>query len=295
MSTYKSSLSRKAFILINTVFLLTFSALCILPFINMLAISLSSRHAAGTGIVYFWPVEFTLKSYDYILHKVEFMNALGVSIVRVLLGTFVNVFFTIITAYPLSKDDKKFPLRTVFVWFFYFTSLFGGGLIPFYMVVKKTGLIDSIWSLIIPGAVPVGNVVLLLNFFRGISKELLESANIDGAGHWKVLWKIIVPISLPALATITLFTMVGHWNSWFDGLIFLNSPGKYPLSTYLQTILIQPNSTIMNAATLEMLRHISDRTVKTAQIFVGMLPILLVYPFLQKYFMTGLVLGSVKE
>jgi putative aldouronate transport system permease protein len=163
------------------------------------------------------------------------------------------------------------------------------------MTIRMTGLLDSIWALVLPGAVPVFSVILLLNFFRGLPKEIEESAFMDGAGHWKVLWSIYVPLSMPALATIALFTLVGHWNSWFDGLILMNSPERYPLSSYLQTVVIDKTMTTMKGNDWMSLAQISDRTAKAAQIFLGALPILLVYPLLQKYFVKGIVLGSVKE
>jgi putative aldouronate transport system permease protein len=149
--------------------------------------------------------------------------------------------------------------------------------------------------LIIPKAVPVFNVLLLLNFFRGLPKELEEAAFMDGAGFWKSLWTIYVPLSAPALATICLFAMVHHWNSWFDGLIFMNSPVHYPLQSYLQTIIAAVNSSSLADISLEQMELISDRTTRAAQVFLGALPILLVYPFLQRFFMKGIVLGSVKE
>jgi putative aldouronate transport system permease protein len=163
------------------------------------------------------------------------------------------------------------------------------------MIIKATGLLDTIWALVLPGAVPVFSVILLLNFFRGLPRELEEAAFIDGADHFTTLVRIYLPLSTPALATLLLLTMVGHWNSWFDGLIFMNSPEHYPLQSYLQTIVIQKDFSTLTELNSEALKEISDRTVKAAQIFMGALPVLVVYPFLQKYFMKGIVLGSVKE
>lgn len=294
----KLSKGEKIFSVFNYIILTMAALVCILPMIHVLAISLSSRSAVAAGVVKLWPVDFTIMSYKYVINKPEFFRSLLVSVKRVTLGLLVNMFLTIITAYPLSKDDRQLPYRTVLVWFFVFTMLFGGGLIPFYMTVRFTGLIDTIWALIIPGAVPVYHVILLLNFFRNLPKELEEAALVDGASHWTILWKIYVPLSLPALATLTLFTAVGHWNSWFDGLIFMNRPENYPLQSYLQTIVVQQTinpGSILSTEDWKLLQIVSDRTVKTAQIFLGALPILIVYPFLQKYFMRGIVLGSLKE
>jgi putative aldouronate transport system permease protein len=269
--------------------------LCIFPFIHILAISFSSASAAAAGTVKLWPVEFTFASYQNVFSKKEFMSAFAISLERVVLGTAINMVLTILTAYPLAKEVKHFRMRTIYVWFFVLTMLFSGGLIPLYMTVKTTGLLDTIWALILPGAVPIFNVILLLNFFRSLPKELEESATIDGATQFKTLWKIYVPLSVPALATITLFCMVSHWNSWFDGLIFMNQPEHYPLQSFLQTVVIQRDLRFMTPSDISLLKLVSDRTNNAAQIFVATLPILLVYPLLQRFFIHGIVLGSVKE
>jgi putative aldouronate transport system permease protein len=173
--------------------------------------------------------------------------------------------------------------------------LFSGGLIPTFLMVKETGLLHSIWSLILPGAVPVFNIVLMLNFFRSLPKELEEASFIDGAGHLKTLWKVYLPLAVPGIATISLFSMVGHWNAWFDGLIYMRNPEDYPLSTYMQSIM---KFNFLSTGSLELAKlyaDIDNRSIKAAQTFVSVIPILMVYPFLQKYFISGLVLGSVKE
>jgi len=155
-------------------------------------------------------------------------------------------------------------------------------------------LIDRFWALIIPGALPVFNVILLVNTFRNIPRELEEAAAMDGAGHWTILFKILIPMSIPILATLTLFVAVAHWNSWFDGLILMNSPDKYPLQSYLQTVIINPDPRFMSERDLALLQVISNRTTRAAQIFIAMIPIMVIYPFLQRYFVTGIKLGSVK-
>jgi putative aldouronate transport system permease protein len=292
---YQLTSGRKLFNAFNYTFLIVLSLLCILPLVHVLAISLSDKTAASAGEVVLWPVGFTWDSYSYVLSKPEFMRSFWIAVERVLLGTAVNMFLTILLAYPLSKETRTFKYRTIYAWFFVLTILFGGGLIPTYMIVNKTHLIDTIWALIIPGAVPVFNVILLLNFFRGLPKELEEAAFVDGARPWTVLWRLFVPLSTPALATITLFTIVGHWNSWFDGLIYINDPAHYPLQSYLQTVIIKTDLQMQSTVDINSLAKISERTSKAAQIFMGALPILAVYPFLQRYFVKGIVLGSVKE
>jgi putative aldouronate transport system permease protein len=288
------TLGSRIFNIANIGILSVLAILCLLPLINVLALSFSSAPAATAGLVKLLPVDFTLSSYKFVLAKKEFLNAIGVSVMRLFLGVVINMILTILVAYPLSKDKQSFRRRSLYTWFFLISIIFNGGLIPGYMVMKNYGLIDSIWVLILPTAVPVFSIILLMNFFRELPKEIEEAAFLDGASQWYTLWKIFVPLSKPALATLVLFSAVFHWNSWFDGLLFMNSPGNYPLQTYLQTVIVSRDLSMVNSNTLSELAQISDRTTKAAQVFVGAIPILLVYPFLQRYFTKGLVLGSVK-
>lgn len=293
--TPNNSPSRIVFLVFNYTWLTVVACLCLFPIVNVLAISFSSASAATAGKVTLWPVDFTTNAYEYVMRNDAFVKALIVSIKRVVLGVSLQMLLIVLLAYPLSKEANKFRFRTSYVWYFYITILFGGGLIPTYMTLQKTGLIDTIGALIIPSAVPVFSVVILLNFFRGLPKELEEAAFMDGAGHFTILFKIFIPLSKAALATLLLFSIVGHWNSWFDGLIYINRPENYPLQSYLQSVVIMGNDTALTALDDEMLATLSDRTLHAAQIFLGALPILLIYPFLQRYFMQGIVLGSVKE
>jgi len=288
------SFSRKLFIVCNAIFLGALTFLCIVPFVHLLAVSLSSNTAAMAAEVKLWPIGFTLDAYAYLGQKVEFFRSLWVTLQRVVLGTAVNMLLVVLSAYPLSKEIKQFRFRTVYVWFFAITMFFGGGLIPTYIVVKETGLMNSIWALILPGALSVWHMVLLLNFFRNIPKEMEEAAFIDGAGHWRLLRSIVLPVSKPAIATVFLFTVVGHWNSWFDGILYMNSPEMYPLQTYLSTLVNSLNKISITVDDLSLLQNLSDKTLRTAQIFLGALPIMLVYPFLQKHFTKGITIGSVK-
>ncbi|SDX89491.1 carbohydrate ABC transporter permease [Paenibacillus sp. CF384] len=292
---YRASWGRVLFMVVNTIVLIGVTLLGILPFIHLLSVSLSSNIAAVAAQVKLWPVGFTLDAYQYLAQKVEFIRSLKVSLERVILGTALSMVLTIITAYPLSKSREQFDFRTLYVWFFAVTMFFGGGLIPTYIVVKETGLINSIWSLIIPSALNVWNMVMLLNFFRNIPKDMEEAATIDGAGQWAILLRVYLPVSLPSLATILLFTIVGHWNSWFDGILYMNSPEKYPLQTYLSTLVTSINKAAISIDDLKRLEEVSEKTLRTAQIFLGALPIMLVYPFLQRYFIKGITVGSVKE
>ncbi len=287
---------RLTFCILNTIILTFLALICVLPLIHVLAVSFSDKSAVSAGFVTFWPVKFTLESYKYILKTPAFLRSVGVTLERVVIGLPLSLLLTMMTAYALSKDSKDFRGRTFYAWFFIVTTMFGGGLIPFYMTIKFTGIMDTIWALVLPTAVQVFNVVLMLNFFRGLPKEIEESAFVDGAGYWTALWRIVVPISTPSIATVALFTFVSQWNAWFDGLLLMNSPNHYPLQSYLQAIISQSTVELnfLDAEDWKKLAVISDRTVKSSQIFLGALPILLIYPFLQRYFVKGIVLGSVK-
>ncbi len=296
MTRYDSR-SYRIFYWCNIFFLTVASLACLAPLIHVLAISFSNSMAAGTGRVLFWPIDFTLEAYSYALSKKEFIQSFLVSVNRAVLATTVQMALTILFAFPLSKEKAEFPHRNLYAIFIFITMVFSGGLIPWYLTIKATNLIDTIWAFVLPGALPVFHVIILLNFFRQLPKELGESAYIDGASDWKTLWRIYVPLSRPALATLVLFCVVFHWNSWFDGLILMNLPKNYPLQTFLQTLIVKSENALYYNLTTEELKKlaaVSDRTNKAAQIFIGALPILCVYPFLQKHFVKGLVLGSVK-
>lgn len=282
------------FLIINYLVLLFLSVICIFPILHVLALSLSSSTAASSGLVSILPVEFNTKSYGFVMGNRIFTRAFAVSVKRVALGVPINMLFTVLSAYPLSRRKSQFKMKTFFIWFFLITILFSGGMIPWYMVIKETGLLNSIWALIIPGAVPVFNVILLVNYFRNIPVEMEEAAYMDGAGHWYILWKVFLPLSLPTLATVVLFSLLFHWNSWFDGLILMNSPEKYPLQSYMQTIIINRDPTTLTERDLDLLKIINEKTTKSAQLFIAMIPIICIYPFLQKYFTTGLVVGAIK-
>ena len=292
---YKSK-ARKVFLIFDIIMLSLLSLTCVLPFVNLLAVSFSGSTAVAGGKVTFWPVDFTTYSYEFALKGGKFFKALLISIERVILGVGVNLILMIITAYPLSKSKEKLKGRNIYMIFFVITMLINGGLIPTYLLVVKLGLKNSIWSLILPGALPVYNMIILMNFMRNMPAEIEEAAMIDGAGVFRILVQIILPLLKPALATVGLFCMVSHWNDWFGGMIYMNKPDDYPLQTYLQTLL-QSFEQIMQKSSNDyatLLSMMNVRTGRAAQMFLGALPIMLVYPFLQKYFTQGLVLGSVK-
>ncbi|MCD9025797.1 carbohydrate ABC transporter permease [Cohnella silvisoli] len=290
---YKSKSYQAAYLLIIA-FLAALTILCILPMIHVLAVSFSGKAPSSGNLVFLWPKEFTVDAYQKTFGNERFIRSLLISIERSALGVSLGMTITLLTAYPLSKSKSSFGRQSVYMWFFVITMLFNGGLVPTYIVIQKLHLLNSIWALILPMLVNVWNIILMLNFFRGIPKDLEEAALIDGAGQLRTLFYVYLPVSLPSIVTLSLFTLVTHWNAWFDGLIYLSNPDRWPLATLLQNIIVDLNfaSLALNPASLG---DISDRTVKAAQIFIGALPVLVVYPFLQKFFVKGVVIGAVKE
>ncbi|MEK3883523.1 carbohydrate ABC transporter permease [Paenibacillus sp. PL2-23] len=284
---------RSVFNVINYGILSAAALMCLVPFIHLLAISFSNTAAIQGGLVGFLPVNFTLEPYKYVIGKDAFWASFLMTVMRVLIGLVINLILVVLTAYPLSKSNERFRKRTKYVWIFFFTMLFSGGLIPNYLLVKELHLMNTIWALVLPSAVMVFNIVLMLNFFREVPEEMEDAAYIDGAGHWRILFQIYIPVSLPAVATIAMFSIVFHWNNWFDGLIYMKVD-NYPLQTYLQSIIINFNSMTMSTTDAMMMAKLNDRSIKASQLIVGAIPILMVYPFLQKYFVAGIKVGGVK-
>ena len=244
----------------------------------------------------FVPIDFTTAAYEFALRGGKFTDALWVSVKRVVLGTAVNMVLMVLTAFPLAHTKEKLAGRNIYMAFFVVTMIIGGGLIPTYILVVNLGLLNSIWALILPGALPVYNMVIMMNFMRGLPEEIEDAALIDGADVFQTLFRIILPLLTPSLATVGLFSIVGHWNEWFSGLIYMQNSNMYPLQTYLQT-LIRDFEEILRMAQGDyalLLSMMNARTGRAAQLFLAALPVLAIYPFLQKYFTSGLVLGSVK-
>ena len=272
--------------------------MCLIPILNTVAISFSDKTSAAMGRVGLWPINFNVAGYRAILEEKQFFHSFFVSVRRVAAGTALNMSLTILMAYPLSKEPGKFRAKKYYMWIVIFLMMFNGGIVPNFILVKNLNLMDPIWALILPGAVPVFNVILLMNFFKGIPDSLEEAAVIDGANPLQILIKVFLPMSKAALATITLFCIVNHWNAFFDGKIYINSLEKLPLQTYIQSLVVDLNPEQMASMTPEQMSEqmqLSSLTFNSAKVVVSMLPILLIYPFLQKYFVTGIVMGAVKE
>ena len=294
----KEKFGIRQFIIYVVVILLTLS--CLIPLMNVISLSFSSSQAVASNKVGLWPEEFTFAAYEKIINDAQFWRSFGISVFRVAMALIINLFMIVTLAYPLSKSVKVFRSRKVFMNIMVFAMLFSGGMIPSYLVVRYLGLINSVWALILPGAVPIGSVILVMNFFRSVTKSLEESALLDGAKHWQILTRIYIPISLPSLATVSLFSIVGSWNDFFGGLIYITKVENYPLMTYIQSLSVNIAETLqkaggMSTQQLQALLSVSNRNLNAAKIVVAIVPLLVIYPFLQKYFVQGIVVGAVKE
>lgn len=269
------------------------SAVCLFPLLHTIAVSFSASGPANGGLVTFYPVGFNLENYQKIVEDEKFLQAFWVSIKRVAVVVVVSFFLTVLLAYPLSKETKKFYFRNVYIWVLVFVMMFHAGTIPFYMTMRELHLLNTFPALVLPMVINVFNVILVINFFRSVPKELDESANMDGAGPWRLLFQIYVPLSIPVLATVTLFSIVFTWNEYFLGLIMVTDEKLIPLQTYIQSIVVQidPTRVALDPTAIS----VSNKTLNAAKIFVTMIPIMIIYPFLQRYFITGIMLGSVKE
>ncbi|OPJ64199.1 carbohydrate ABC transporter permease [Clostridium oryzae] len=291
----RKTVGSRIFNVTNAIILILITLLCLLPLWYILMVSLSDKGAVNAGQVTFWPIGFNILSYKKIVGESAFLMSFWVSVKRVFLGTVVGVGAIVLMAYPLSKTSKQLPHRNVYMWVLIFCMLFNGGTIPWYLTVKKYGLIDSIWGLVLAGGLPVFNVILVINFFRNIPPALEEAAFVDGAGPWRTLFQIIIPLSGPVIATITLFTIIGHWNEFFQGLVLNTKQSNYPLQTYIQQLVVVLDYSTMDTEQIKLASMLNNKSLNAAKIFIAMIPVLMIYPFLQRYFITGITLGSVKE
>lgn len=288
--------SRRVFNVINYAFTGFLCLLCLFPLFHIIALSLSSAEYVSTGNVVLWPKGFTIAAYKYVMNNSRFWGAFWVTLKRLMLGIPLNLLLIILMAYPLSKEEEVFPARRIYMPLFMVVMIFSGGLVPTYLLVQKLGLLDSVWALVLPGGMNVFNAVIMMNFFRGLPKELEESAMMDGANQFQVLRKMYLPLALPCLATVTLFSFMGHWNAWQDGRIYINFSENYPLQTYLQSIMNSAEDILgtMDPSLIRAYMEMNSRNLRAAQIVVSTVPVLLIYPLLQRYFTAGLVMGSVK-
>ena len=288
----KKPLGRRVFEVINYTLILLVCVVTLFPFLYVLACSFSSDTAILGGDVTLWPVEFQTRAYELVLEYPligrSYLNTIAYTVV----GTAVNLLLTLLGAYPLSRKDL--PGRKGITFFFTFTMLFSGGLIPTFLVVKALGLIDTFWVMILPTAVSTWNLIMMKTFFQATPVSLLEAARIDGSSEWGTLVRIVLPLSIPSIMTIGLFYAVSHWNDYFQAMIYLNTPENYPLQIHLRDIVLQ-NSMDQQFASMQQGQRQGSEGVKYATIMFATVPILCVYPFIQKYFVKGVMLGSIKE
>ena len=288
------SIGSKIFDLCNVIILIVITLTCLVPLWYILMVSVSSKEAVNAGQVAFWPVGFNLLSYQKILGEAAFLKSFWISIQRVVLGGIFGVGCTLLVASPLSKTNRQFPKRNIFMWILIFCMLFNGGTIPWYMTMRNYHLTDNIWGLILSGSLPVFNVIMAMNFFRNLPSELEEAAYVDGAGPWTSFIKVNIPLAKPMIATITLMTIVGQWNDFFQGLVLSTKQSNYPLQTYIQQMVVTQNYSTMTVEQIKEMVQLNNQSLDAAKIFIAMVPILIIYPFLQKYFVKGITLGSVK-
>jgi putative aldouronate transport system permease protein len=295
MSVIKRSAGEKVFAVFNYTIITLIVITTLYPFLEELSISFSGRAEALRPGFHIFPLGgIQIEAYRHVLRSHMIWTGYLNTIIRTGAGTVLAVFFTSLTAYPLSKTEL--PLRKYFTLYFLFTMLFSGGLIPTYLLIKSLGLLDTRFVLILQGMVSAFNVIIMRNFFKSLPQSLEDSARIDGAGNFKTLFSIVYPLSLPVLATVGLWVAVFHWNSWFDGLIYVTSRDKYVLQIVLRRILIQRevDSVAQFFESSTKREEFNVRSMRSAVVIVSVAPIICTYPFIQKYFIKGIMLGAVK-
>ena len=291
----KRTRGQQIFAVFNALLMVLIIITCLLPLINVLAVSFSRQEAVAAGEVSLLPVGFTTVAYTTILKDRLFLRTFGNSLLRLLAGVPINLFLAITAAYPLSKNGNKLAFRQGYVWFFVTTMLVGGGLIPTYLTIRALGLLGSFWALILPGAISSYNLIIMRTAFAAVPESLVESARLDGAKHYRILFSIMMPLCMPTIAVIILYYAVGHWNSWFAASIYLQDVSKYPIQLIMRQILILAQTAEMmggDEAVAEAAQI--NELIKYALIVIGTVPILVLYPFLQRYFVKGVMIGAVK-
>lgn len=294
----KNSTSVKVFYIVNYVFLTIVSLCCLYPFLYIISTSISSSRAVSSGEVFLWPVEINFEAYSQLLLDGQIFISMWNTLVITLVGTALCMTFTVLCAYSLSK--KRLRFRGVFMGMIVFTMMFSGGMIPNFLLIRNLGLMNTYWSLWLSGLLSTYNMIVMRTFFQGIPDSLEEAAQIDGAGDPYILFRIVLPLSGAALATITLFYAVGWWNIYFNAMMYISSTLKYPLMVKLRAMLdtaqmltVQSQGGMGGGGAIESIM-VAAESFKAASILVSVLPIILVYPFLQKYFVKGVMIGSVK-
>ncbi|MCL6602189.1 MAG: carbohydrate ABC transporter permease [Paenibacillus sp.] len=284
--------SNRIFDIVVITFVALFVLFCLAPFLHVIAVSLSSNRAITSGEVTIFPIEVNFNAYINVFSDNAMIRSLIFTVILTVATTVLCMLFTIAAAYPLTKTNLKG--RKFFMYLIIITMFFSGGIIPEYLLIRDLHMLDSIWALILPGLVSPFNLIILISFFNNIPPSLEESAEIDGSSHFYTLMKIVLPLSMPVMATVALFYAVGRWNGFQDSLMYINNPDLYPLQLKLFQM-VQNNMvselTQMEGANRTML---TPESLKAATVVFATVPILAVYPWLQKYFVSGVMLGAVK-
>lgn len=289
----RKSPAEKTFEIANILFLLVMCAVMLIPILHVVAGSLSSKNALTHSQVGIWPVQWTVENYKVVFTNTTFWRAFGVSVFLVVAGTLLNILMTVITAYPLAKTGLKG--RRAVMLFIIFTMIFSAPLIPSFLVVKALGLLNTIWALIIPGALSAFNMILCLTFFRSLPEELFEAARVDGMNEYRILFRIAIPLSVPILVTLLLFYAVGHWNSYYSAMLYISNAALRPLQLYLYSIVAQASMADLSGSAEDVMMDLSPQGLQMATIIVATVPIVLIYPFIQRHFIKGALIGSLKE
>lgn len=281
---------------INYVLLALLLVIVLYPIIYIISCSFSSGSALMAGRVRLLPVEFTFDSYKAVFKYQSIWSGYKNSVIYTIVGTLISIVFTLFAAYPLSRDD--FRGQKLFTGLFLFTMMFSGGLIPTYLLVRNLKLIDTMWAIVLPGAVSAYNMIVARTFFKQtIPKELMEAAEMDGCSDFKFFSRIVIPLSTPIVAVLCLWVAVSLWNSYFNPMIYINSEDKYPLQLVLRRILLMSqvnlNSSSVDPQVIAKNQYMSEM-LKYGTIIISTLPLMVIYPFVQKYFVKGVMIGSVK-
>ncbi|NQX59928.1 carbohydrate ABC transporter permease [Paenibacillus qinlingensis] len=288
----RASPGEKVFYAMNYMVLTIIGISCVLPLIHLLAISFSDQPAVISGHVGLWPVGWNVESYRLLIKGTQVLPAFGNSVKIMVVGTLLSILFTIFAAYPLSK--RYFYARRSFTLMMIFTMLFSAGLIPNYLLVKQLGMVNTYWSLWLPGLISVYNTLVLKAFFENIPAELDEAARMDGCNEWRLIAKIYLPLAMPAIATLILFYAVGYWNMFQNVLIYINSPLKQNLTVIVQQMIMNSMISVDQYLRPEEAIQVTPESIKSSGVIVMILPMLIVYPFVQKHFVKGVMIGSVK-
>ena len=289
MNNMKPTKGYRAFQVINTIIMILVIFITLYPFVYLVAQSFSSDAAASAGKVTFYPIGFNVNTYKYILRDNQFFRYYGNTIFYTVVGTFISVACTALIAYPLSKPRLR--LNKVITPLVVFTMYFAGGMIPNYIVITQwLGLQDSMWSIILPNAISTFDLLVMKSFFAGLPEELEEAAAIDGMNTYQIFLKIIIPLSKPIIATMCLFYMVTMWNEWFTPMLYLDSKDKWPVALYVRQLVEGANNTEIGSSDASSVQA----TLKSATMVLTSIPIICVYPFVQKYFVQGMTIGAVK-